>query len=320
MKNTIRIMLLTLLLVTVAVAPSFAQQPNIVEAAAANPQFSTLVAAVEAAGLAGTLSGGEFTVFAPTNGAFETLLADLGITADQLLADTQLLTTVLTYHVVPGEFKAADILAQDFPFAAPTVQGENIIVDADPLSDRLRLNGGQATVAIPNLDVSNGVIHVIDNVILPPSVVQSLAPDTTPNIVEIASNDGRFSTLVAAVQAAGLVDTLSSGEFTVFAPTNDAFAALLADLGLTAEELLANTELLTTVLTYHVVPGTVNAQAIIDAGTISATTVNGASLSADATSGSVVINGNSTVIIADINASNGVIHAIDTVLLPPSLR
>jgi len=178
MKNTIRILLVAVFVLTIAIVPVAAQeaaQPNAVEAAASLPQFSTLVAAVQAAGLAETLSGGEFTIFAPTNGAFETLLSDLGVTADQLLADTDLLTTVLTYHVVPGEFKAADILAQDFPFSAPTVQGEAIVVDADPFSDRLRLNNGQASVSVPNLDVSNGVIHGIDNVLIPPSVVAALA-------------------------------------------------------------------------------------------------------------------------------------------------
>lgn len=317
MKAKFASLVIVFALLAVAVVPSFAQQPNIVEAAAANPSFSTLVAAVQSAGLAGTLSGGEFTVFAPTDGAFRTLLADLGISAEQLLADQQLLTTVLTYHVVPGEFLAADILAQDFPFAAPTVQGETIIVDADPRSDRLRLNGGQATVQQPNLDVSNGVIHVIDNVLLPPSVVQALNP-SQPSIVEIAVADSRFSTLVAAVQAAGLVDTLNSGEFTVFAPTNNAFAALLADLGVTADQLLADTDLLTSVLLYHVVPGEVKANAIISAGSLTATTAGGGTLSVQATGGGVVINGNTNVIIPDVDASNGVIHVIDRVLLPPT--
>ncbi|MEL7233311.1 MAG: fasciclin domain-containing protein, partial [Chloroflexota bacterium] len=259
MAKKLNIIILTALLLFVAVAPGFAQQPNIVEAAVANDDFSTLVAAVQAAGLVDTLSGGNFTVFAPTNGAFNTLLSDLGISAEQLLADRALLTTVLTYHVVPGEFKAADILAQDFPFSAPTVQGEAIVVEADPNSDRLLLNSGQATVAITDLDVSNGVIHVIDNVILPPSVVSALSAPAQPTIVEIAASNNDFTTLVAAVQAAGLVDTLNSGTFTVFAPTNAAFADLLAALDVTAAELLADRALLTTVLTYHVIPGEVPA-------------------------------------------------------------
>lgn len=325
MKTQFRAALLAVMLMAVAAVPSFAQQPNIVEAAVASPDFNTLVAAVQAAGLVDTLSGGEFTVFAPTDGAFNTLLSDLGVTPEQLLADTNLLTTVLTYHVVPGEFFAADILAQDFPFAAPTVNGAPIIVTADPDSDRLLLNNGQATVAIPNLDVSNGVIHVIDNVLLPPSITgaattQAAAP-AQPNIVEIAAGDGRFTTLVAAARAAGLVDALSGGqEITVFAPTDAAFAALLNDLGLTADQLLSNTDLLTTVLTYHVVPGEVPAAAIINAGSVNAPTLNGSTVLAQANGGGVLLNGDTNVIIADIDASNGIVHVIDKVLLPPALR
>ncbi|MEL6151187.1 MAG: fasciclin domain-containing protein [Chloroflexota bacterium] len=320
MAKKLNIIILTALLLFVAVAPGFAQQPNIVEAAVANDDFSTLVAAVQAAGLVDTLSGGNFTVFAPTNGAFNTLLSDLGISAEQLLADRALLTTVLTYHVVPGEFKAADILAQDFPFSAPTVQGEAIVVEADPNSDRLLLNSGQATVAITDLDVSNGVIHVIDNVILPPSVVSALSAPAQPTIVEIAASNNDFTTLVAAVQAAGLVDTLNSGTFTVFAPTNAAFADLLAALDVTAAELLADRALLTTVLTYHVIPGEVPASRIINAGSVSVPTVQGQSVTAAAAGGGVQITDATgvpaNVIIADLDASNGVVHVIDKVLLP----
>ncbi len=313
-------LVLMLAAVMVSVAPTQAQQGTIVDAAVANGEFSTLVAAVQAAGLVDTLnSGGPFTVFAPTNGAFNTLLSDLGITAEQLLADRALLTTVLTYHVVPGEFKAADILAQDFPFAAPTVQGANITVTTDPDSDRLLLNGGQATVAITDLDVSNGVIHVIDNVLLPPSVANPPAAPQ-PSIVEIAVNDGRFTTLVTAVRAAGLVDTLAGGqELTVFAPTDAAFAQLLSDLNVTADELLANTDLLTTVLLYHVVPGEVTSADLLTAGSLTATTVGGEAITVNAR-GTVVLNGNTNVIIPDVDASNGIVHVIDRVLLPPSLR
>ncbi|MEM6281678.1 MAG: fasciclin domain-containing protein [Chloroflexota bacterium] len=320
MAKQLNILILTALLLFVAVVPGFAQQPTIVEAAVANNDFSTLVAAVQAAGLVDTLSGGNFTVFAPTNGAFNTLLADLGISAEQLLADRALLTTVLTYHVIPGEFKAADILAQDFPFSAPTVQGEAIVVEADPNSDRLLLNGGQATVAITDLDVSNGVIHVLDNVLLPPSVVSALSAPAQPTIVEIAASNNDFTTLVAAVQAAGLVDTLNSGTFTVFAPTNAAFAELLAALDVTAAELLADRALLTTVLTYHVIPGEVPASTIINAGSVSVATVQGQSVTAAAAGGGVQITDATgvpaNVIIADLDASNGVVHVIDKVLLP----
>ena len=131
-----------------------------------------------------------------------------------------------------------------------------------------------------------------------------------PNIVDVAVSNGSFTTLVAAIQAAGLVDTLSGpGPFTVFAPTDEAFAKLPAG---TVEGLLADKEKLTAVLTYHVLAGKVRAA---DAATVtSATTIQGSDLTVDASHG-VKVN-NATVIIADVAADNGVIHAIDTVLIP----
>lgn len=134
-------------------------------------------------------------------------------------------------------------------------------------------------------------------------------------IVEVATEAGDFTTLLAAAQAAGLVDTLNGeGPLTVFAPTDAAFEAALADLGLTADELLADTETLTGILTYHVVEGEVLSTDLTDGMT--AATVNGAELTVDLSDG-VMIN-SATVVTADIQASNGVIHIIDAVLLPPS--
>jgi len=141
--------------------------------------------------------------------------------------------------------------------------------------------------------------------------------DEPGTIVDVAiAND--FTTLVAAVQAAGLVDTLSGeGPFTVFAPTDDAFAAALADLGLSADELLAS-DGLADILTYHVVAGEVDAATAISLDGQSATTVNGADIDISVVDGSVVINGTATVVAADVAASNGIVHVIDAVLLPPA--
>ncbi|MDG2029219.1 MAG: fasciclin domain-containing protein [Acidimicrobiales bacterium] len=141
--------------------------------------------------------------------------------------------------------------------------------------------------------------------------------DEPGTIVDVAvAND--FTTLVAAVQAAGLVDTLSGdGPFTVFAPTDEAFAAALEDLGLTAEELLAS-DGLADILTYHVIAGEVDAATAISLDGQSAATVNGAEIAISVVDGSVVINGTSTVIAADVAASNGIVHVIDAVLLPPA--
>jgi transforming growth factor-beta-induced protein len=137
-------------------------------------------------------------------------------------------------------------------------------------------------------------------------------------IVEVATAAGDFTTLVAAADAAGLVETLSGeGPFTVFAPTDDAFAAALADLDLTAEELLADTELLTSVLTYHVVAGEVLSTDVVTMDGESVVTVNGAEITIGVDGETVTVN-EATVIAVDIDASNGVIHVIDAVLLPPA--
>jgi transforming growth factor-beta-induced protein len=320
---------ITMLMVTALLLmslPTLAQQPNVVEAAVANEDFSTLVAAVQAANLAGTLSGpGPFTVFAPTNGAFQTLLNDLGLTAEELLANTNLLNTVLLYHVVPGEVTASDILNSSTPFSTATAGGEAVRIDV--VNGKVELNDGQAIVIQPDLQVSNGVIHVIDNVILPPSItgasVAAAASNagTTggPTVVDVAASVDDFSTLVAAVQAAGLVDTLNGpGPFTIFAPTNGAFQTLLGELGVTADELLTDTDLLTQVLTYHVVPGRVTSTDIVSGSTpFDATTVNGAAINVNVVDGKVNLNdGEAIVIIPDIEASNGIIHVIDNVLVP----
>jgi transforming growth factor-beta-induced protein len=142
--------------------------------------------------------------------------------------------------------------------------------------------------------------------------------DEAGTIVDVAVANGSFTTLVAAVQAAGLVETLSGdGPFTVFAPTDDAFAAALDALGITAEELLADTATLTSILTYHVVPGAVDAATAISLDGQTAATVNGAEIAISVVDGNVMIN-DATVIIPDVAASNGIIHAIDSVLLPPA--
>ena len=148
----------------------------------------------------------------------------------------------------------------------------------------------------------------------------TMAPDTTMEpgtIVDVAVASGDFTTLVAAVQAAGLVDTLSGeGPFTVFAPTDEAFAAALASLNMTAEQLLADKDLLTAVLTYHVVPGKVLAADVVGLDGQEVATVNGAAITITVNGSSVMVN-DANVVATDVMASNGVIHVIDKVLLPP---
>ncbi len=280
---------------------------NIVEVAQSLPDFSILVEAVLAADLATTLSGtGPFTVFAPTNAAFAALLTELGVTKEALLANKALLTAVLTYHVLPGKIEASavgGVLGQ--PIA--TVQGGVFKIET---TGGLKITDGRNRVAnITSTDVaaSNGVIHVIDKVILP--------ADKTIVQTAIASAP-EFSVLVEAVQAAGLVDALSAaGPFTVFAPTNAAFAAALAELGVTKEALFANTALLTAVLTYHVVPSRVF-KAQVPVGSPIAT-LQGATF----TVGSDLaitdqVGRKANIVATDVLTSNGVIHVIDKVILP----
>ena len=144
------------------------------------------------------------------------------------------------------------------------------------------------------------------------------AMEESNTIVDVAAANGSFGTLVAAVQAADLVDTLSSeGPFTVLAPTDEAFAVALEALGLTADELLADTELLTSVLTYHVIPGEVPSSTVVTLDGQAVATVNGAEVNISV-DGDVVMVNDATVTAVDVEASNGVIHVIDTVLLPPS--
>ena len=300
-----------------------AEVGTIVDVAVANGSFTTLVAAVQAAGLVDTLSGdGPFTVFAPTDDAFAAALDALGLTAEELLADTETLTTILTYHVVSGEVASTDL--SDGMMAA-TVQGEEITVD---LSDGVKIN--DVNVVIADVPASNGIIHAIDGVLLPPTVAEALGlggdameeeeameeEATVGNLAEVATEAGSFTTLLAAVEAAGLTDAITAegSQFTVFAPTDDAFAAALEALGLTAEELLADTETLTTILTYHVVVGEVTSGDLVDGAV---TTLQGEEITVDLSDGVMINTANVTA--ADVDASNGVIHVIDAVLLPPTV-
>jgi transforming growth factor-beta-induced protein len=283
-------------------APIQTESKSIVEIAAGNPDFSTLVAAVKAAGLVETLSGkGPFTVFAPTNAAFAKIPKD--VLGDLLKPENKdKLVSILTYHVVPGKVMAADVVKVT---EAKTVQGKPIAVQV--ANGGVTLNGSSKVVKT-DIVGSNGVIHVIDTVIMPPA-------ESAKSIVELAVGSKDLSTLVAAVKAAGLVETLAGkGPFTVFAPTNEAFAKLpkevLADL-LKPE----NKDKLTAILTYHVVSGNVLAKDVVNLK--AAKSVQGSPIAIAVENGSVKLNGNSTVIKTDIMGSNGVVHLIDSVILPP---
>jgi uncharacterized surface protein with fasciclin (FAS1) repeats len=287
-------------------APVTPAPANIVELAQGNPNLSVLVEAVVAADLVTTLSGpGPFTVFAPTDAGFAALLAELGVTKAELLADRALLTQVLTYHVLPARVPASAVPAGE---AITTVEGSIFKIDAAAGGALVITDGRNRQTNVTQTDVaaSNGVIHVIDRVLLP----------ANQDIVQTAQASADFSVLVEAVVAANLVPTLrGAGPFTVFAPTDAAFAALLAELGVTKDALLADTALLTQVLTYHVVPGRVLAANVPLGAPI--TTVQGDTFTVNA---SLVITDQrmrtANIVATDVLASNGVIHVVDRVILP----
>ena len=278
-------------------------QRNIVELAQNTPDLSILVEAVTAAGLANTLSTGTLTVFAPTNAAFAALLTELGVTKEALLANKPLLTAVLTYHVLGSKVMRADV---PLGKAITPVSGGFFKIESN---NGLKITDGRnrmSTITSTDIQASNGVVHLVDKVLLP----------ADKDIVATASALPDFSILVEAVVAAGLVTTLQgTGPFTVFAPTNAAFAALLTELGVSKAELLANTALLTKVLTYHVVPARV-LKAEVPANT-AITTVQGQTFTIN--SRLVITDQNmrtSNITAADVFTSNGVIHVVDKVILP----
>lgn len=278
---------------------------TVVQTAQTDARFTTLVEAVTAADLGGTLSGsGPFTVFAPTNDAFAALLSELGITKAQLLADKPLLTSVLTYHVLPAKVEKAGVPAGK---AITTVQGGFFKVDA-VAADLVVTDARNRTAKIiaTDLPASNGVVHAVDRVILPGN----------KTVVQTAQGLPDFSILVEAVVAADLATTLSGkGPFTVFAPTNAAFAALLDELKISKAALLADKPLLTAVLTYHVLPQ-LRLKAEVPTGTPIAT-VNGKTFSVSPALAITDGRGRSASITGtDVLASNGAIHVINKVILP----
>lgn len=281
---------------------------SIAEIADCNSEFDTLYAAVEAAGLGATLSSGDYTVFAPTDAAFDELFQALGVTPTQFLERSDL-ANILTYHVLPGSIDsaAATALAGMMDSTSPTV--ETSIIDVSTSDDDLFIN--RSKVILPDVMANNGVIHAIDKVLIPPNYF---------NIVETAQADGRFNTLVAAVVEAGLASTLSTTpDLTVFAPTDDAFADLVAnnDAFNSASDILALTNL-GDILRYHVLDSEVNAMTAIGLAGMtrpSLYTDNDLAISYD--DPDLLIN-TSKVIVADVDTSNGIIHAIDKVLLPPA--
>jgi uncharacterized surface protein with fasciclin (FAS1) repeats len=309
MKATKKFILPILLLIT-SIGISACSDDNTVEApktivdvAVADAQFSTLTAALTKAELVTALKGtGPFTVFAPNNTSF----GKAGITSlDGLTKEA--LTPILTSHVLSGKVLAADVKSGT---GSTLNTANNIYFSVN--SSGVFINGNIKVVST-NISASNGVIHVIDNVIIPPS----------KSLVQIASTTADFTELTSLVLAAdasvakALTDASATG-LTVFAPTNAAFNELYKTTPKATLLAPANKKLLTDVLLYHVVGGRVFSTDLPNV-TGEVATVNTAKIKFDLTNGVKVVgktSGNSTITAANILATNGVIHVIDKVLLP----
>lgn len=331
---------------------SFAQSETtgktIVEVAAGNSDFSTLVAAVKAAGLAETLMGdGPFTVFAPTNKAFADLPAGL-VTALLKPENKATLQKILTYHVVSGNMMAKDVVAAITAgkgmVKPTTVEGTSFSVMAEMGKVKIKdAQGNVASVTSTDIACSNGVIHVIDRILLPagvdPAALLAKAPvkktastpsmksstdNAGPTITAIASGNKDFKTLTAALGAAGLVETFDSpGEYTVFAPTDAAFGALPEG---TVNSLVTDQkEKLKSILAYHVIPAKITAAQLVKAigdhrNYYLMQTLGGQTIVATVKDGNVQLidaaGNRATVIVTDVMGSNGIIHGIDAVVMP----
>ncbi len=278
---------------------------TIVDVAVADGSFTTLVAALQATGLDATLSdtSESYTVFAPTDDAFALLGQE---TIDGLLNDLDTLTDILTYHVISGEVDAAAAIASAGNLVE-MVNGDMVGLSLD--GDNLLVN--VATVTITDIQADNGIIHVIDAVLMP------LADKAEPtlNIVDTAIAAGSFDTLVSVLQTTGLDAALAdeSRSFTVFAPTDEAFAMIDAE---TIAALLANLDVLTDILLQHVVEAEVLSTTAFSLNGQSAETLSGVAIPVSINSAlNSLLFGGATVTVKDIYASNGVIHVIDMVVV-----
>ena len=277
---------------------------NIVETAVAAGSFNTLVAALQATGLDATLAdeSATFTVFAPTDDAFALLGED---TINALLADTDTLSDILLYHVISGSNIDSGAAVASAGSTVNMANGD--AVGLSYVDSTLKINLSNVTTA--DIETANGTIHVIDAVLMPPVE----AGEPVNNIVETAIAAGSFTNLVAALQAAGLDDTLAdeSATFTVFAPTDAAFEAIGTE---NLNALLADTDALTEVLLLHVIAdAAVNSITAYSLNGGAASTAGGTDVDINIVEGQLQFGG-ANVVTTDIYTTNGIIHVIDTVI------
>lgn len=291
---------------TVVVTPPVAvEKTTIFDVASSNESFETLTAALKATGLDSVLDDESktFTVFAPTDDAFA-LLGES--TINELLAQPEQLSSILTYHVLEGKVNAEAALSSVGTTVA-TVNGSKLALSTNGSS--LQIN--TATVVTTDLMTDNGIIHVIDAVLLPPAASEP----ATDSLLETARAAGQFTVLLDLLAATGLDAVLAdeSAQFTVFAPTDDAFAKIDAA---TLKVLSNNPDTLKSILLQHVLPSAVDSITAMSLAGKSADTANQTTIPVNInTDSDSLMVGNAKVVSADIQARNGVIHVIDAVII-----
>ncbi|WAR12247.1 BGH3-like protein [Mya arenaria] len=270
-----------------------------VEILAGDPRFSMLVGFVQQAGLVDALNQGTFTIFAPSNDAFNKVpsatLAALGGNITEL-------TKVLTYHVVASSIMSS---AAKNELQVTTLNGQKARFNVYDHNNAVTIQGCQI-VAFDKV-ASNGVIHEVFNVMMPP----------TGDIVDVVSKTSNVSTLLSLVQIAGIAQALQADGLTVFAPTNEAFARLSNDQ---VKKITSNHDLLVDILQYHVVAHTEYAAGLYDRESIRTIDANRDTIQLHVEGGGVRVNTDGRVVQADIGTTNGVIHLIDHVLIPSRHR
>ena len=279
-------------------------QLSIAERAIGNANLSSLVAILSLPGLSDILAAAAddnatLTVFAPTNDAFSAVLNALGLSSIDEIPENVLLD-IVKYHILGSAAKSTDLESTGYE----TLNGESVTVD---LSSGVKID--DANVALADIEATNGVVHVIDAVLLP-----SLYKSALGTIVEVPLFRKSYSTLTAALVKAELVGTLlTDGPFTVFAPDNDAFEAA----GITSLEGLSKEDL-TPILLYHVLGAKVMSSGLPADGIVTTLNSGGFDKFYLSLGTNVYINGSSMITAVDIEKSNGVIHTINRTLMPPS--
>lgn len=331
-------LLLVVVLVTMTALPLAQAQEeetppsigDIVMEAAANPddpQFTILLAALQVADPAfldrltnpDTVAATFTTVFAPTDEAFMEAFNGLGITAEDVLADPDLVTAVLSYHILPGIFSTENFAAHESALYGTFYPHTPLTISSD---EEGTISVGFASIVTPDIPALNGMIHVIDSVLIPEMAAEeAMMEEPTQSIYEILQTREDFSIFLEAMELMGFQTDLSITPYTLFIPTDDVLNAFMESIGVTKEELFANTDTITPILFYHFLSGSFHGADLVtlageegavfgtqQPGTFMILTVDGDTISID--------GGVATVVEPDIYATNGVIHVIDNVLLP----